>query len=197
MTITASIRKKIRAKHHGWVFTPQEFLHLGPRAAVDQVLCRLQRSGEIRRLARGLYELPRMHPKIGVLSPSPEAIAKAIAAKTHSRLLVSEARAANILGLSTQVPAQNVYLTDGPSRTIHIGKQAIVLRHAAFSRMIGSGSEAGVVIQAVRSFRRGRANEIPVESLSRRLPKAVKSELRRIASFAPAWTHPILKRIAA
>jgi hypothetical protein len=196
-TITRAIRKKIHAKQRGWVFSPKEFANLGSRAAIDQALSRLQRSGSIRRLARGLYEFPRIHPQIGILSPSPEAVAKAVAAKTHSRLSVSEAKAANLLGLSTQVPAQNVFLTDGPSRTVQVGKQAIVLKHAAPSRMVGAGSEAGIVIQAVRSFGPKAAEEIPVESLSKRLPAKVKSDLKRLASAAPAWSQPVLKKIAA
>ena len=76
---TNAILKRIRAKHRGWVFTPRQFAHLGTRAAVDQALSRLQRTGQIRRLARGVYEFPKVHPKIGVLSPSPEAVAKAMA----------------------------------------------------------------------------------------------------------------------
>jgi len=195
-TITNAIRKRIHAKHRGWVFTAKEFAKLGSRAAIDQALCRLRQSGEIRRLTRGLYEYPRVHSRIGVLSPSVEAIAKALAARTHSRLLVSEARAANLLGLSTQVPAQNVFLTDGPSRTVQVGRQAIVLKHASPSRMIGAESEAGIVIQAVRSFGPEAAREIPVESLSRKLPPAVKSDLKRLAPAAPAWSQPILRRIA-
>jgi len=195
--ISNAIRKRINAKHRGWVFTPQEFSNLGSRAAVDQTLCRLQREGKIRRLARGLYEFPRIHERIGILSPSVEAIAKAIASKTHSRLLMSEAKAANLLGLSTQVPAQNVFLTDGPSRTVQIGNQTIVLKHVASSKMIGAGSEAGAVIQAVRSFGPEGVGGIPIESLSRRLPVSVKSELRRLTSAAPAWSQATLRRLAA
>jgi len=191
-TVTNAIRKRIFARHRGWVFTAKAFANVGSRAAVDQTLSRLHRRGEIRRLARGLYEFPR----IGVLSPSPEAMAKAVAEKTHSRLLVSEAAAANILGLSTQVPAQNVFLTDGPSRTVRIGRQVIVLKHAAPSKMVGAGSEAGVVIQAVRSFGPSGTGEIPVNSLSERLTPPVKADLRRLASAAPAWSQPILKKIA-
>ena len=188
--------KKIQSKQRGWVFTPREFSNLGSRAAIDQALSRLQRGGSIRRLARGVYEFPRIHPQIGILSPSPEAVAKAVAAKTHSRLLVSAAKAANLLGLSTQVPAQSVFLTDGPSRTVQLGKQAVVLKHAAPSKMIGAGSEAGIVLQAVRSFGPKAAEEIPVESLSKRLPAKVKSDLKRFASAAPAWSQPLLKKIA-
>ena len=81
-----AIRKKIWAKHRGWVFSAKEFAGLGPRTAVDQALSRLQRSGEIRRIARGIYEYPKVHPRIGILSPSPEAVAKAVAARTNSRV---------------------------------------------------------------------------------------------------------------
>jgi len=196
-TITNAVRKRIFARHRGWVFTARAFANVGSRAAVDQALSRLHRRGEIRRLARGLYEFPRIHPRIGVLSPSPDAVAKAVAEKTHSRLLVSEAAAANMLGISTQVPAQNVFLTDGPSRTVRIGRQEIVLKHAAPSKMVGAGSEAGVVIQAVRSFGPLGTGEIPVKSISEKLPPPVKADLRRLASAAPAWSQPILKKIAA
>src|SRR2546422_1065603 len=92
-TVTKAILKQIRAKRRGWVFTPKEFANVGPRTAVDQSLCRLQQEGTIRRLTRGIYEYPKIHPQIGVLSPSAEAVAKAVAAKTNSRLLISPGRA--------------------------------------------------------------------------------------------------------
>jgi len=195
--VASSIWRRIQAKHRGWVFTPKEFTDLGLRAAIDQALSRLQRSGQIRRVAQGIYEFPRVHPRIGVLSPSPEAVAKAVAAKTNSRITVSEAKAANLLGLSTQVPAQNVFLTDGPSRTLKIGNQTVLLKHVASSKLLGAGTEAGIVIQAVRSFGRRRVNEIPVELLSEQLPRPIKSQIKRLAVAAPAWFQAILNRIAA
>src|ERR1700685_4645838 len=193
---TKTILRRIRGKHRGWVFTPREFADVGPRTAIDQALSRLQRNGTIRRLTRGIYEFPRIHPSIGVLSPSPEAVAKAIAARTNSRIQVSQAKAAN-MGLSTQVPAQNIFLTEGPSRTLKIGNQTIVLKHAASSRMIGAGTEAGVVIQAVRAFGPKGANEIPVAAISEKLPGTVKSEIKRLLPAAPVWAQPVLNRIVA
>ena len=193
---TKTILRRIRGKQRGWVFTPREFADVGPRTAIDQALSRLQRNGTIRRLTRGIYEFPRIHPSIGVLSPSPEAVAKAIAARTNSRIQVSQAKAAN-MGLSTQVPAQNIFLTEGPSRTLKIGNQTIVLKHAASSRMIGAGTEAGVVIQAVRAFGPKGANEIPVAAISEKLPGTVKSEIKRLLPAAPVWAQPVLNRIVA
>src|SRR5712664_1028705 len=189
---TSAILKRIRAKHRGFVFTPKEFAHLGTRAAVDQALSRLQRSGQIRRLARGVYEFPKVHPKIGVLSPSPEAVAKAMAERTGSRISISGAKAANLLGLSTQVPMQNIFWTEGPSRTVRIGNQTVALKHVAPSKMIGAGTEAGVVIQAVRSLGRKGVHEIPVHTLAKRLPRPVKRAVKRLAAAAPAWSRPVL-----
>jgi Family of unknown function (DUF6088) len=194
---TKAVWRKIRTKHPGWVFTPKEFTQLGSRAAVDQALSRLQRSSKIRRLARGLYELPRVHPHIGVLSPSAEAVAQAIAAKTHSRIMVSAATALNHLGLSTQVPVQNLFLTEGPSRTVRIGNQTIILKHVAPSKIVGAGTEAGMVLQAVRSFGQKGMHEIPVHALAKRLPRPVKEAVQRLASAAPAWSQPVLRQITA
>lgn len=197
LSTTKAILKRIRAKHRGAVFTPRQFTDLGTRAAVDQALSRLQHSGQIRRLARGVYEFPKIHPKIGVLSPSPEAIAKAVAERTGSRIAVSGAKAANLLGLSTQVPMQNVFWTEGPSRTIRIGNQTVTLKHVAPSKMIGAGTEAGVVIQAVRSFGKKGVHEIPVHTLTKRVPRSVKTALKRLAPAAPAWSQPVLNQISA
>jgi predicted transcriptional regulator of viral defense system len=194
---TKSVWRKIRAKHRGWVFTPREFATLGSRAAIDQTLSRLHRAGKIRRLARGIYEFPRVHPRIGVLSPSAEAVAKAVAARTHSRITISGATALNLLGLSTQVPVQNLYLTEGPSRTVRIGNQTVTLKHVAPSKIIGAGTEAGIIIQAVRSLGQKRISEIPTQALAKRLPRLVKAAVKRLALAAPAWSQPVLRQITA
>jgi predicted transcriptional regulator of viral defense system len=192
-----AIRKKIWAKHRGWVFSAKEFAGLGPRTAVDQALSRLQRRGEIRRIARGIYEYPKVHPRIGILSPSPEAVAKAVAARTNSRVMISGAKAANLVGLSTQVPSQNLFLTDGLSHRLRIGNQLVVLQHVAPSKMIGAGTQAGVVIQGMRFLGRQGVGEIPVESLSKKIPASVKGEISRLAPGAPVWLQPALARLSA
>ena len=192
-----AILRRIRAKHRGSVFTPRQFAHLGTRAAVDQALSRLQRSGRIRRLTRGVYEFPKIHPRIGVLSPSPEGVAKAMAERTGSRITISGAKAANLLGLSTQVPMQNVFWTEGPSRTIRIGNQTVSLKHVAPSKMIGAGTEAGIVIQAVRSLGEKGVHEIPVHTLAKRRPGPVKRAVKRLTRTAPAWSQAVLNQITA
>src|SRR6202789_3646245 len=129
---TQSIDSRILAIIHrrgrGSVFVPAEFLYIGSREAVDIALHRMARKGTIRRLARGVYDFPKEHPALGPLQPSAEAVAKALAGRDRTRLQPAGAYAASVLGLSQQVPAKAVFLTDGPSRTVKIGLTTIQLR---------------------------------------------------------------------
>src|ERR1700726_3202176 len=125
------IMRRLQGHGRGFVFTPTDFLDVGQRASIDQTLSRLARRHRIRRLSRGVYDYPRMSPKLGALSPTSDAVAQALARQTQSVTQIGPAQAANQLGVSTQVPAQAVYLTDGPSRTVQIGRRLITLRHAS------------------------------------------------------------------
>ena len=117
-----------------------DFLARGTRRAVDRALARLTQDRTIRRLAQGLYDYPRVHKKLGILAPNPDDVAAVLAAKTGSRVQISGARSANLLGLSDQVPAQLVYLTDGPGHRVKIGAQTIQLKPARPSRFPGAGT---------------------------------------------------------
>src|SRR5208282_6461308 len=94
----------------GWVFTPRDLTQLGDPRSVGMALTRLSRKGTIRQLARGLYDYPIDHPTLGRIPPSADAIAKALAARDETRLQPAGAYAANILGLSEQVPTRVVFL---------------------------------------------------------------------------------------
>jgi hypothetical protein len=111
--VNVMLLDRMKSGAPGAVFSPRMFDDLARRAAVDQALSRLTKAGKIRRIARGLYDIPKTHPLLGVLSPDPEAIARSIATQAGYRLQPTPAHAANALGLSTQVPAKIVYLIDG------------------------------------------------------------------------------------
>ena len=136
------------------MFTPSDFLDLGSRRAVDLALHRLIEKKILRRLARGLYEYPQEHPELGTLSPDIQKVAKALAGKDRLRLQPAGAYATNLLGLSEQVPAKVVFLTDGPSRTVKIGRQEIQLRHTTPRNMAAAGRLSGLLMQAFRHLGR-------------------------------------------
>ena len=137
---------------------------------VDIVLHRLVRKGTIRRLARGIYDFPKEHPKLGKLQPSPEKIAEALVGRDCTRIQPTGAYAANILGLSEQVPAKVVFLTDGPSRTVKIGTTTIQLRRTTPKNMAMAGRLSGLLVQALREL--GKENVTPerLEHLKRTIP---------------------------
>src|SRR5262249_57532941 len=107
------------------------------------------RNGTVRRRGGGVYDFRKGHPVLGLLSPSADAVARALAGRDRTRLQPAGAYAANILGLSEQVPAKAVFLTDGPSRTVKIGPMTIQLRRTTPRNMEAAGRLTGLLIQAL------------------------------------------------
>ncbi len=191
------IKRRIIGKGRGAVFTPADFLDLCSRDSVDQTLSRLTDQGVIRRLARGIYDYPKTSPRLGRLSPDPDAVAAAIARKDGRVVQVSPARAANMLGLTTQVPAKAVYLTDGPSRTKQIGAQTIIMRNAAARNLVGDGKPTGAVFQALRYLGKDGVDASVVARLSRTIDADTRRALVKYALQAPGWMRPVVQQIAA
>ena len=194
-SIDNKVIKRIYSHGRGWVFTPAYFSDLGSRDAVASALKRYLQSGLIRKLARGLYDYPRSDPELGILSPPPDAIAKALAGRDASRLQPSGAYAANLLGLSTQVPMKMVYLTDGRSRTVQIGKKQIILKQTTPRNMATAGRISGLVIQALRHLGRQHLDEDIVNRLDGRLDADARKQLLKDVRFAPAWIADIMRRL--
>ena len=195
-SIDAAIRGQVGAAEAGHVFSPSDFTNLGSRAAVDKVLSRLTASGTLRRIARGLYDRPRTHALLGPLLPAADEIARALAGKGSLRLQPSGAYAANLLGLSEQVPLKLVFLTDGASRTLPIGNQIITLKHTTPRNMATAGRISGLVIQALRYLKQANVDEQILTQLRKRLSNEDKSVLLADAQLAPVWIAEIMRRIA-
>jgi len=152
-TIDKSILHRIRGSGAGSVFAPNQFLDLGNRSAVGVALHRLVKAGKIRRIRRGLYDLPRAHPITGQTAPNIMATVQALMDGSQAQWLFTGAYAANALGLSDQVPAKIIILTNGGPRRVALGKLMLVFRRAAPRNLLGAGRRAGLVIQALRYLR--------------------------------------------
>src|SRR5579864_3643002 len=195
-SIDSRLLATIHGRGRGSVFVPADFLDLGSREAIDIALHRLARKGTIRRLARGVYDFPKEHPVLGLLAPSADAVAHALAGRDRTRLQPAGAYAANILGLSEQVPAKAVFLTDGPSRTVRIGPTTIQLRRTTAKNMATAGRLSGLLIQALRELGKEHVTPAKVEHLKRTLPADKRRELIKDLRLAPAWMHPIFRQLA-
>jgi hypothetical protein len=186
----------INGHGEGWVFTPAAFARLGDPRSIGMALTRLTRKGAIRQLARGLYEVPRVHPKLGTVPASTDDIAKALAGRHAIRLQPAGAYAANVLGLTEQVPVRAVFLTDGPTRRVKIGKREIVLKRTSPRFMATAGRPSGLVIQALRSIGQRHVDESTVRRLRRTLKPEHRAGLMKDAHLAPAWIASIFRRLA-
>ena len=194
-TIDNMIVSRIYGRHRGWVFAPMQFLDLGSRMAVDQTLGRLTKSGIIRRLTRGLYDYPAKHPDFGDLPPNYDRVAQALVGRDNLKIQPSGAYAANLLGLTEQVPAKIVFFTDGPNRKVQIGKQTIVLKRTTPRNMATAGRISGLVIQALRYLKQINVDSAIITKLKRRLSAEDKSILMNDIRYAPSWIGDIFRKI--
>ena len=195
--LTLRVLDRVKSGAPGAVVTPKAFDDLGNRAAVDQALSRLTKAGKIRRISRGLYDIPKTHPTLGPLLPDLDTVARAIAAQAGYRLQPTPARAANVLGLSSQVPAQLVYLIDGSSRKITVGNQIIHFKHAGPRALLGAGTPAGVALQALRAFGPDHLTAGVIKQLRQSLAADAKSGLKKLGHHAPQWMASAIDAVTA
>lgn len=174
-----------RGQPEGTVIRSRALLGLGTRAAVDQALARLARSGELLRIGRGAYVRPVVG-RFGPRAPATEAVVRSWAAATGERIAPTPAATANALGLSTQNPVQSVYLTSGRTRELELGGRTVRLRHAPPWLLRPSESTAGQFLRAGAWLGRDRARDA-LRPLVEGLRASDRAELQRAAGQAPTW----------
>jgi len=194
--IDKGVVSRIYGNGRGWVFSPNQFLDLGSRTAVGVALHRLVKAGTIRRLARGLYDYPKQHPVYGVLAPDPDLVAKALTGKHAVRLQPSGAYAANLLGLSDQVPAKIVFVTDGTAKRVKVGGQEISLQRTTPRNMATAGRLSGLIIQALRYLGKAHVDDNTLRRLKLKLKNSDRASLIKDVAYAPAWIGDILRQLA-
>ncbi len=195
-TIQDDILDRIRNQGRGKVFTPKDFLDLGSRDAADQSLSRLVKAGEIQRLGRGLYHFPLVNERLDIpLGPDLDEIADALARQTGSRVVPSGAVSANRLGLSTQVPAKPVYLSDGRTRQVRIGNTVFQIRHAAPKELPAGSRTSAMVFQALRHLGQAAVDHLVVAQLRRTLSAEQRQELLRDARYTTDWIAVVVRQI--
>lgn len=181
----------------GKAFSAKDFLDLASRSMIDVTLADLAHKDQIRRVRRGLYDLPKVNPALGgTLSPDIDEAALAIARKQRWKILPDGAWAANVLGLSTQVPAKIIYLTDGPNKEVLIGRRVIHFKHARPKVIAGLEGKTALVVQALRYLGKDGVRETELNRLRRALSPAEKSKLLKDTRFGVDWIYDVAKNIA-
>lgn len=193
----SEIKFRILAQPEEWVFSAWNFKDVGDEDTISAILDRLSDESLIRAIEpEGLFCRIRKHQLFGMLNPPIESIAKAFSEKVGERLMPTGATAANLLGLSTQVPARAAYLTDGPNRTISFRNIEIQFRHTDPKYLDLQSIISGLVIQAFLWIGKEHVSQHHVDILKRKLPEYAKSELLEAIEVAPNWMKRWIEKIS-
>ncbi len=193
-SLNTSILSAAETLPEGALLSPKEFLHLASRAAVDQALSRLAKQGKLLRVGRGTYTRP-ISGRFGIRPPSTESIIQAIEAVSGEVIVSHGAAEANALGLTTQVPTREVFLTAGTTRTLHLGHRVIELRHGHRWQLALGKRPAGRVIRALSWLGPDQARAA-LTSLSKRIPAEEWQALRTARSVLPSWLAKAVSEVA-
>lgn len=193
--IDKRILRSVRSRPGGSVFSARHFAEIGSQDAIRQALSRLVKGGKIRRIRRGFYDLPRSHPIVGQTAPDIMATVRALMDGSHAQWQFTGAYAANALGLSDQVPAKIIILTDGVPRNVSLGKLTLIFRRAAPRNLLGVGTRAGLVIQALRYLKGSPDIAKHIDRLKRDLDASTKKDLASLNSKLVVWMRPLVRQI--
>ncbi len=194
--IREQIEKRIASWGPGYVFTRKDFQDIASSGSVGQILSRLVKDGFIRSIGRGIFDSPRTNPALGgELSSDLDQVAKALARKFKWTILPEGNIAANRLGLSQQVPAQFIYLTNGPSKQVKIGNRTIQFKHARPKEIYANSEISGLIVQALRFLGKDLVDKDIISYLKRKLSRKEKQELQNNILFSTEWIFEVVQKI--
>lgn len=199
MNVTDNVvRERILGLERGSIFFPSDFDDIATDTAVRQTLSRMVRRGEIIRVSRGIYCYPRSNPALGldIIPPSAEDIAQRVAERDKVKIIPTGDQALNQLGLSTQVPGNAVYITNGARKRISLGNgRSIVFRESNELRLFDFKSK--VMMLAVSAMRSIGEDRIVDDTLTvlRMIVRNVPPEIyQNDIRLAPVWVRKKLEK---
>jgi predicted transcriptional regulator of viral defense system len=186
----------IKRNRRGKIFFADEFRNFGSNEAVRQTLSRLCRKNFLIRLSAGIYLYPQIDNEIGVIYPSIESIAKTIAKREKTRMIPTGAYALNALGLSTQVPAKVVFLTDGTARIVKVGKRATIkFKRTVAKNLSYKGKISLLAISALKEIGKDKATTEQLQKIKEALQHEKRENIIYDAGLAPVWISNIIMKL--
>ena len=191
--IVSSIEKRIEESAAHSVFFIGDFTQLGSAETVRKALKEASDMGLVEHIAHGIYAKPAIS-RFGKVPVPLEIVAMEIAARDNVQILPTGLTAANILGLSTQIPLTVSFITTGSSRVINVGNRKIGFRHAAPRNFNYKGATIPLIVQAFRELTEQNIGEMEISAVSKYLDKAPdKDILAEDLLNAPIWIQNIIK----
>jgi hypothetical protein len=196
-SIDDKVISRIYGHQRGWALSKNDFLDIAGDAAIRKALSRLEAKGTIRRVLRGVYDYPRMSALLKEpMGPDLDELASALARKSGWRIQPSENTALNLLGISTQVPVQSVYLSDGPGKSYAIGNRQLVFKKRSLKESGFKLPESELVVQAMKALGKERISARVCQKLAEKWTPAIWQKILRDTKTAPAWVCDVIRNIA-
>jgi hypothetical protein len=190
--VEIKVFRKIKRAKNDLLFSVDMFANFGNAKAVGKALERLTKEERLYRVATGFYTLPKMHDNFGMILPSIDEIALAIAKRDKARVVPTGSYALYKLGLTTQVPMNVVYYTDTSARFVKIGKRTIKFKKASSRNLAFKGEISMLAVQALRSLGKGNATDEEIAHIKTILQNENPAYLKHDLLIAPVWIRELL-----
>lgn len=189
------IEKAISRKRKGDLIFPTDFRGSGTDMAIKKALSRLTTKKVIRRLAHGIYYIPKIDPVLGELKPGIDEVVKMVAMKEKIRIKPAGAYALHKLGLTTQVPAKRVYITDGHARQFSLGKMQIKFKPTTAKKLLRKGKISALVIQALEELGTEHIDPMTASKIRDLLRKEKPADLKHDLELSPVKINNYILKI--
>ncbi len=194
-TVHQYIERSLSKHKKGDLIFPTDFRNAGNEGAIKMALSRLAKEGKLERLAHGIYFIPKTDPLFGPVYPGPEEVAESLARKEKVRIRPAGAYALHKLGLTTQVPTRLVYITDGASRNLKVGKASIKFKATTPKKLSAKGKLSGLIIQALEELDIKNIDIDTENRIRELLKKEEPAHLKNDMALAPARIHDYLLQL--
>ena len=191
-SIEMQVLDKIKRSPKETLFFVDSFIKISNAKSANKALERLQKSGEIERVAQGIYARPIIDNYIGKVLPSIEQISTAIAKRDRATTIPTGTYAMYKLGLTTQVPLNIVLYSDTSARKIKIGKQTITFKKASSKNLAFVGEISKLAIQALRTIGKDQITSENIKQIKLILKNENPKHLAQDLQLAPVWIRKLI-----
>lgn len=191
------VKKRLQDANDGAVFIPSDFFDIAEASKINKCLSRLEETGELLRVMRGIYVKPRFSKLLNkAVPPRTDDVAKAISRNYGWTIVPGGDTALNMLGLSTQVPAVWLYVSDGPYKTYEADGMTLKFKHTDNkNELINISYKSALVIQALKALGKGKITDKELRGFSKLLTEDEKTQMLNEAKRVTAWVYELIRRI--
>ena len=180
----------------GWAFSSHDLLEKFSRAQADNLLSELLKTKKIRRVCRGIYDYPQYSELLQqTLSPDIDQVAKAFARKFNWRIEITGESALNVLGVSTQVVAKYIYLSDGANRSYDIMGTTLAFKKSSLKNIGFRYKESSLIVQALKALGREHVDTQVIETIRKRIDPKMYTKILKETKSATDWIYEMIKQI--